>query len=321
MTVSTRRVWRAAPTTLVLVWVFTLAAVGTLVVLAYLVHALRHQIWLPTLLGLLTLATVLYAWRFGLHPQLRATDRGLVVRNPFRTHSFAWEDLTVVAPGENGLVVGSEHGQVEAWCIQQPGSATRRGRRTRSDRIVAELLDLQDVHEPPVTDPRTAGVIRRARPDEGRLLAQLERAASEGGLGHIFPADKHPYPTSEVVARWRRLLRDRLVHVHVLDTPDGPVGYLAYDAHNVLHLGVVPGHTRRGYGSALLDLATAEIFGQGEPTAQLWVLTDNRSARAFYRSHGWCESEERRPCEFPPYPEELRMFRPNPAAPRRRLAA
>jgi ribosomal protein S18 acetylase RimI-like enzyme len=321
MTVSTRRVWRAAPATLVLVWVFTLAAVSTLVVLAYLVYALRHQIWLPTLLGLLTLATALYAWRFGLHPQLRATDRGLVVRNPFRTHSFAWEDLTVVAPGENGLVVGSENGQVEAWCIQQSRSATGRGRRTRSDRIAAELLDLQDAHDPQVTVPRTSGTIRRARPDESPLLAQLERAASEGGLGHIFPAGEHPYPTSEVVARWSRLLRDRLVHVRVLDTPDGAVGYLAYDAHNVLHLGVVPGHTRRGYGSALLDLATAEIFGQGEPTAQLWVLTDNRSARAFYRSHGWCESEERRPCEFPPYPEELRMFRPNPAAPRRRLAA
>jgi hypothetical protein len=65
MTVSTRRVWRAAPTTCVLVWVFALTAVCTL------------------------------------------------VGNHFRTHSFARADLTAVAPGEDGLVVGSEN---RAFC-------------------------------------------------------------------------------------------------------------------------------------------------------------------------------------------------------------
>ena len=113
------------------------------------------------------------------------------------------------------------------------------------------------------------------------------------------------------------MLHDRFAHVHLLELFDAPVGFVAFDDDTVLHLGVVAHQTRRGYGSALIEFACLEIFSGGVPEASLWVLTDNEVARAFYRSHGWTETEDRRKAEFPPYPEEIRMRRRNPAAPRR----
>ena len=41
----------------------------------------------------------MYAWRFGLHPRLRVTDRAVEVINPFRRQSFDWDDVTLIAPG------------------------------------------------------------------------------------------------------------------------------------------------------------------------------------------------------------------------------
>lgn len=317
MTVSARRVWRAAPLTLGLVWIFTVAAAISIPALAYVVYSVQGELWMPVLLGLLTLLTLLYAWRFGLHPQLRATEDGVVVRNPFRTSRFLWEDITLVASGENGLVVGSEDGQAEAWCVQKSHYSTKRNRRTRSDRIVAELLDLLELYDPPVTNAAAGWRIRRARPDESRLLTRMERAASEAALGHVFPPEQHPYPTAEVARRWRRLLRDRMTRVHILEHLDEPVGFVAFDQTTLLHLGVVPELSRRGFGSALAEYAVQEIFSRGASEASLWVLTENQGARNLYRSLGWQETEDRRDCEFPPYPAELRLVRLNPAGPRR----
>lgn len=320
MTVSTRRIWRAAPLTLCLVWIFTIAAAISIPALAYVVHNVQGELWLPLLLGVLTLLTLLYAWRFGLHPQLRATEEEVVVRNPFRTSRFPWEDITLVTSGENGLVVASEDGQAEAWCVQKSHYSTKRNRRTRSDRIVTELLDLLELYDPPVTDAAAGWRIRRARPDESRLLTRMERAASEAALGQVFPPEQHPYPTAEVAQRWRRLLRDRLTRVHILEHRDEPAGFVAFDQTTVRHLGVVPELGRRGFGSALAEFAVQEIFARGVGSVSLWVLTDNAGARNLYRSLGWQETDDRRECEFPPHPEELRLVRPNPAAPRRSRA-
>ncbi len=317
MTVSQRRVWHAAPITLTIVWIFTVVAGIGIPLLGYLAYTLGKSVWLAAFLGVLTVVCLVYAWRFGLHPQLRVTDDQVTIKNPFRTHTFAWEDITLLAPGENGLLVGSEERQAEAWCIQKSNSATRRGRRTRSDRITSDLLDLLDGHNPPVVDAERGLRIRRARPDESRLLTRLERAASEAELVHVFPPDHYPYPTAEVAKRWRGLLRDRLARVHILELVDAPIGFVAFKEDTVLHLGIVPEHTRRGYGSALLDYATAEMFGGGIPAARLWVLAENGGARRFYRSLGWVETELRRDCEFPPYPEEIQLVRTNPSAPRR----
>jgi ribosomal protein S18 acetylase RimI-like enzyme len=305
--------------TLVLVSAFALVAGIFIPVLAYLIYRNGSALWLPALLILLTVLALLYAWRFGFHPRLRVTDSDVEIINPFRRHSFQWNDITVITPGENGLLIGSEDDAAEAWCVQKSNFASRRGRLTRADRIANQLLDVVELYDPPF-EIEDAGVrIRRARPDESRLLAQLERAASENALAHIFPPEQYPYPTASITRRWRDLLRDRGMHAYLLEQADGPVGYVAFDGHTVLHLGVVPDQTRRGYGSALLEFACMEIYAGGPREAYCWVLTDNHAARAFYRALGWSETGERRHSEYPPHPQCLQLMRRNPHAPRRSL--
>ncbi len=313
-----RQTWRAAPLTLAVVIAFLVISVVVIPVLAYLIYQRQHGYVLPSVLIALTVAVVLYAWRFGLHPRIVADDREVTVVNPFRKNRFGWDELRVVFPGQNGLVIASARTRTEAWCVQKSNTATRRGRYTRADAVAADLLELADAHDPAAQEGDDGLRIRRARPDEVRRLARMERAASEAALEHIFPPEDYPYPIDEIARRWRRLLRNPRVEVRVLDAFDAPVGYLAYDDERVRHLGIVPQQSGQGFGSRLLAHACDEIFAGGAEQSTLWVLEENNRAREFYRHRGWTETDERRECEFPPYPAELRMVRPNPSVPRRR---
>jgi ribosomal protein S18 acetylase RimI-like enzyme len=313
------REWRASPATLVLVAAFGLAAGVVIPILAYRIYRNGSTLWLPGLLVLLAVLALLYAWRFGFHPRLRVTDQIVEVVNPFRRYSFEWEDITVIAPGENGLLIGSEDDAVEVWCVQKSNRATRSGRLTRADRIANQLLDVVELYDPPFENAETGVRIRRARPDESRLLAGLQRSASEGALTHIFPPQLYPYPVTAFTRHWRQLLRDHLMHAYLLEVHESPVGYVAFDDDTVHHLGVVPDHTRRGYGSALLEFACMEIFAGGTREAFCWVLAENNAARAFYRTLGWIETGARRNSEYPPHPESLQMMCKNPHPPRRSL--
>lgn len=313
------RVWRAAPGTLVVASAFTVLAAGTVAALGYLIYRRDGSPWISGALGLLALAALVYTWRFALHPRLRADAEQVEVRNPFSHRCFPWSDITVIAPGENGLIVGTEEAVAEAWCVQKSNAALRRGRFTRADAVAHELIDLLEVHQPPLTDEVAGLRIRRARPDESRMLTRIERATGEEHLEHIFAPEQYPYPVAQVTTRWRRLLRDRTVRVFVLEGEDDPLGFVAFSCSQaeVLHLGVVPHRTRSGYGSALLEFACGEIFDHGARGARLWVLVDNVAARSFYRGHGWTETDQRRPCVYPPAPEELQMVKVNPTGPRR----
>jgi ribosomal protein S18 acetylase RimI-like enzyme len=317
MTDQARRVWRAGRLSLVLVGLFAAAAGIVIPILAYLIYRSEGSPWLPALLTVLTVLALAYAWRFGLHPRLIATDTGIEVVNPLRRTKIDWDDVNTIAPGENGLVIGTEDGITEAWCVQKSNRAGKRGQVTRADRIAHELLDILDVLDPPLEDQQTGLRIRRARFDESRLLATLERGASELALAHVFPPGQYPFPLAEVQKRWRRRLRNGRTRVYVLERQDEPVGYVAFGEGTIHHLGVLADRHRRGYGSALLEFASLEVFAEGTPEASLWVLCDNEAARAFYRTHGWTETGERQAAEFPPYPEELKLVRRNPSAPRR----
>jgi ribosomal protein S18 acetylase RimI-like enzyme len=317
MSDQTRRVWRAGRPGLILVGLFAAVAGVAIPVLAYLIYRSEGTPWISALLIVLTVLALIYAWRFGLHPRLVATDRGVEVANPLRRTTLEWDDITVIAPGENGLVIASEEQRAEAWCVQKSNRAIRRGEVTRADLIAHQLLDILELFNPPLEDGQTGLRIRRARFDESRLLTQLERRASEVALAHLFPPDQQTFPAAEIQRRWRRLLRDGRTHVHILQLKDEPVGYVAFGEGWLQHLGVLAEYTRRGYGSALLEFATLELFSGAEREASLWVLTGNEAARAFYRAHRWVETDERRRSDYPPHPEVVRMVRKNPAAPRR----
>ena len=317
MTVSSRRVWRAALPTLLIVGIFAGWAGIALPVLAYLIYRREQSLWLPLVLLALAVLILLYAWRYGLHPKIWTRGHVLRIDNPFRRYEFDWDDITLIAPGENGLVVASEEQVAEAWCVQKSTAATKKGRLTRADRIASSLLDILEMYHPPISDEETGLRIRRARPHESALLTRIERATSKACLAHIFPADTSPYPTNAVAKRWRQLLHDRSSRVHVLDRFEKPVGYVAFNVDTILHLGVDPKHQRRGYGSALLEFASLEIFDAGRSEAQVWVLVENHGARAFFRWHGWRDTADRRDCRYPPQPLQLKMVRRNPSAPRR----
>lgn len=312
-----RRVWRASSATLTVVVVFMLVAAVAVPLLAYLVWVDQDAWLVPALLATLSLLALGYAWRFGWHPQLRADREGVTVVNPFSTHRFAWDDIRVLAPGENGLVIASLDARAEAWCVQKSNSATRRGRRTRADRITDELFVLLEQHDPPVEDETAGTRIRRARPDESRVLTRLERAAGEEVLRTLHRSTGRPYPVADVTRRWRRLLHDPTVRVHVLEHDGEAVGVVAFDTDTVRHLAVLPEHTRRGFGTALLRFATSEIFDGGAPRAALWVLEGDTGTRAFGRATGWTETPERREAELWEGLTQLRLERRNPTAPRR----
>jgi GNAT superfamily N-acetyltransferase len=50
---------------------------------------------------------------------------------------------------------------------------------------------------------------------------------------------------------------------------------------------VAPSHWGRGAGPALLASARETLVGAGHDRAVLWVLEDNKRARAFYERDGW----------------------------------
>ena len=310
MTVRTRRVWRVSPGTLAGVWVFVaLAGIGV-PVLAVLAWLRSGELLISAFLLVLAAGAVVYGWRFGLHPRLVATADGVEVVNPGRRSGIAWEELTVIAPGENGLVLGTELSRTEAWCVQKSKTATRKGRTTRADTIVAELEDLRDRFDPPLEDVQTGIRLRRARQAELELLTSLERTASETDL-----------PADDVRRRWRRLLRDRRAHIRVLEEHGKPVGLVAWDIRGELrHLAVSPRYANQGHGSLLLHYATEELMVTGVRELFLWVLEDNTEARGFYRSRGWRDTEESGESEYPPHPTQIKMVHINPRAPRRRAA-
>ena len=124
MTVRTRRVWRVSTGTLAAVWIFVAAAGVGVPALAVLTYLRSGDLLIAVFLAVLAAAAVVYGWRFGLHPRLIAGPDGVEVVNPGRRTHLDWDDLTVIAPGENGLVLGTEVARTEAWCVQKSRSAT-----------------------------------------------------------------------------------------------------------------------------------------------------------------------------------------------------
>lgn len=315
--------WRAARSTLVAATGAAVLAVGVLILLSVLAWRDQSSLVVAVVCSLLALAVVGYVWRFALHPSLHWTGDDLVVRNPLRTSTLPLDDLSVVVPGENGLVLATDEATVEAWCIQKSTRSIRHGRSdTRADQIAGELtarLDARDRDHPSALDrhrPAADGfVVRRAAAAEATLLADLERRASEAALAHVF--GDRPYPFEDVRRRWLEVLRDPALHVRIATLDQEPVGYLAYSAVRVHHLGVRPDHFRSGFGRRLLDYATGEIFDRLTPQATLWVLSDNTVARTFYTSCGWRPSGRTGHSEFPPHPEEVELVLDNPVTPRR----
>ena len=157
--------------------------------------------------------------------------------------------------------------------------------------------------------------VRPATEADATALATLERDVNLPALGHVFPADEHPFPTAAVEQRWRRLLADPEVRVEVVDadaaTEGGLLAFVAYDERLLRHLAVHPSRWRQRWGSALVERAVSRMG----PQPRLWCLVEIRPARKLYEGLGWEPTGREQPAEWPPYPTELEYVRNEPNDP------
>lgn len=73
----------------------------------------------------------------------------------------------------------------------------------------------------------------------------------------------------------------------------GPSRWPDYpDFGEIVSLYLLPAYTGRGYGKALLAAAVEALADRGYRDALLWVLEENRRARAFYERQGFRFSGE-----------------------------
>ena len=109
----------------------------------------------------------------------------------------------------------------------------------------------------------------------------------------IFPADA-PKPTHEQ-------LQTNLTGARCfVAIDDGDmVGIVQAESGWLKHLYVAPSHWQRGIGAALHDAALDALRADGSPTASLWVLEKNATARAMYERRGWRQVDRINPV-YPP---------------------
>lgn len=148
---------------------------------------------------------------------------------------------------------------------------------------------------------------RRATGADAAALRDLERAASNAGLGHVF--GDLAYPDDDVLARWALVLEDPEVVTEVVEDADGLVAFAAHDGTSLRHLGVRPDAWGRGLGRE--GIARAVAAG----SSRLWVLAQNHRARRLYDSLGWSPTGASGECPWPPHPVELEYAAPEDPAP------
>jgi GNAT superfamily N-acetyltransferase len=153
-------------------------------------------------------------------------------------------------------------------------------------------------------------VIRPAGLDDLVTLLALEKAASTTALAHIFGPDI-PFPDDDVLARWRIVLETPGVAT-VIDDEDGEsIGYAAYGDGWIRHFGYLPAWWGTGRARLLHDHVVAQLRAAGDGDLRLWVLVDNRRAKAFYERLGWVAGGRREQEVFPPYPDKMEMVLPD----------
>lgn len=148
-------------------------------------------------------------------------------------------------------------------------------------------------------------MIREARADEAEALAAIQRVASLAANAHIFPPDLYPFPTAEIVERWRDSLDDDAVTVLVHEEAGSTVGVAGSRAEWLDGLYVLPEWWSRGVGRSLHDEVLERQRAAGVQRCHLWVLERNDRARRFYERLGWAENGDTRVVPFPPHPLDV----------------
>ncbi|MBL6453831.1 GNAT family N-acetyltransferase [Belnapia sp. T6] len=121
-------------------------------------------------------------------------------------------------------------------------------------------------------------VLRPGTPADAPALVAIQRAALDAAL----PGLARPWTEAETLAWFAGELLARH-RVFVAEQAGQPVGTLAQDGAEVLHLHVVPVLHRRGIGTMLTETAKAAAPGG----LRLACFRRNRAALAFYERCGF----------------------------------
>jgi len=145
-----------------------------------------------------------------------------------------------------------------------------------------------------------------------QVRARTWRAAYDGIVPAAFLDSFEPTPESIARDEERFLGRGNQVHSFVALIDETLVGFvvagpdrdLGPPAGEVWAIYVDPLHWGRGIGNELLDSALRALRGSGRNPIALWVLEENRPARAFYEHAGFVPAGERRRIDLgAPLPE------------------
>ena len=147
--------------------------------------------------------------------------------------------------------------------------------------------------------------VRPARTDEAEVLLAIQRDAAVAAYGHIFPAERFPFPDDGVRAQWDERLADAGVEVIVAERAGNPVGVIACAPESLEALYVQPRAQGEGVGSLLHDEALARRRSRGDAFCRLWTLEENRAGRCFYERRGWRLDGRTRVVPFPPHPLDV----------------
>jgi len=151
----------------------------------------------------------------------------------------------------------------------------------------------------PAPSPKVS--LRSAGPADADALAGLEESIGVASLSHVFAPERFPFPYAEIRGRWAAELADPERHTVVAESGDRFVGYASMARGRLDHLGVAS--AMQGGGLARLLLEDARSTYDGE--LRLWVLAENRRARAFYEREGWVPTGVTAPAEYPPHPVQV----------------
>jgi len=99
----------------------------------------------------------------------------------------------------------------------------------------------------------------------------VERGGGEGAVALAFPPPQRPLPGAVIVARWQRVLGDRLRHAELREVRDSPVGYVAFNGGTVHHLGIVPEEQLKSLSVEKRQAYWREAIEYCEPQVQVAV--------------------------------------------------
>ena len=144
-------------------------------------------------------------------------------------------------------------------------------------------------------------IIRPAKPEDSRQIAEVHVKTWQSSYADIFPKDRLAELGEEIAARterWQSNIAnlEQLPAFFVAETGKGKiVGFagggrqnnpkIPYDC-EIFVIYILPKFQKRGIGRSLMSAASAYLQAAGFSSLILWVLEENASSRGFYEKLG-----------------------------------